>query len=127
MQHRLIKGADGRGRSSAEILAEIAGLGPMLPGSIRQTRQRRVNKDGEVVHYPGQPIYTVWDPDRKKQVCRRVPAECFDTIHSMTKEHARLKRLEAELDLALLAENMPGCGDAQKKTSSPRGRRKPRG
>lgn len=113
-------------RPSVEIMAEINALGAMLPGSVRRSFGRRTLKSGKVVTDEKQPIYTTWDPVRKRQVSKRIPKACFEAVRGMTEERRRLDALLAELDAALLRENMPD-GDSKKKPSrhgrAPRTRR----
>ena len=111
------KGAD-KPRSSAEILAEMSALGAMLPGSIRKTfRTYHTKKRGDV-RAEAQPIYTTWDPEKKRQVSRHVPRECFEEIRAMTLNYARYRELQRELDAALVRENTPAGGCALKKNGA---------
>ena len=126
MQHKPNKEAAGALRSSVEIMADINALGAMLPGSVRRSFGRRKLKSGKVVTDEKQPIYTTWDPVRKRQVSKRIPKDCFEAVRAMTEERRRLDTLVAELDAAMLRENMPD-GDSKKKPSwhgrAPRTRR----
>ena len=112
-------------RKSVEIIADIAKLGPMLPGSVRRTKTK-VRRNGKVFVYDAQPIYTTWDPAKKRQVSKRIPTECFDAVSRMTKERGRLDELLKELDAALVKENLPAGDVAKKKTSSRRAQAIPR-
>ena len=107
-------------------MADINALGAMLPGSVRRSFGRRTLKSGKVVTDEKQPIYTTWDPTRKRQVSKRIPKDCFEAVRAMTEERRRLDALLAELDAATLHENMPD-GDSKKKPSrrgrAPRTRR----
>ncbi len=121
MKHSPIKKAAAGPRSSAEVAAEMSTLGAMLPGSIRKTfRTYSTKKRGEV-RVEAQPIYTTWDPVKKRQVSRHVPKECFEEIRAMTLNYARYRELQREFDAALARENMPAAGRASKKKRCRRG------
>ena len=105
MKNSPIKKAATGPRSSAEVAAEMSTLGAMLPGSIRKTfRTYSTKKRGEV-RVEAQPIYTTWDPVKKRQVSRHVPKERFEEIRAMTLNYARYRELQREFDAAL------GCSD----------------
>lgn len=115
MKNSPIKKAAAGPRSSAEVAAEMSTLGAMLPGSIRKTfRTYSTKKRGEV-RVEAQPIYTTWDPVKKRQVSRHVPKERFEEIRAMTLNYARYRELQREFDEALVRENMPAAGRASKK------------
>ena len=81
-------------RTMARILADIAEVGPFLPGSVRRDRRKHVNKKGETVTYDVQPRlnYRVGNRRRDK----------------------RFKALVGELEEAAVREHLP---DAKKKQS----------
>lgn len=126
MRHSPVKEGPKGPRSSAEIAAEMSALGAMLPGNIRKTfRTYSTKKRGEV-RAEAQPIYTTWDPVKKRQVSRHVPKAYFEEIRAMTLNYARYRELQKEFDAALVRENMPMGGLASKKNGAaevrPRGK-----
>ena len=94
-------------RTSGEIFAEMAAVGPMLPGSIRRTWQKKATKSG-VKTYGSSPIYTFPAPGGRGQRSKRVPAELFAEVKSLTDNYRTYMRLEKEFLAAQLRENMPG-------------------
>lgn len=95
-------------RTALEILAEMISLGPMLPGSIIQTTQKKRNKAGEVVVYPSSALYTYTDPETRKQRKKRVNRKLFETVREMTVNYRRFEELRHEFEAALVRENLPG-------------------
>ena len=94
-------------RTSGEIFAEMAAIGPMLPGSVRRTSQKKATRSG-VKTYGSSPIYTFPDPGGKGQRSRRIPAELFDEVKALTENYRRFRRLEKEFLAAQMRENAPG-------------------
>ncbi len=96
-----------RKRTSGEIFAEMAAVGPMLPGSIRRTWQRKATKSG-VKTYGSSPIYTFPAPGGGGQRSKRVPAGLFGEVKALTENYRKYMELEKEFLAAQLRENMPG-------------------
>ena len=88
-------------RTSGEIFAEMAAVGPMLPGSIRRTWQKKATKSG-VKTYGSSPIYTFPAPGGRGQRSKRVPAELFAEVKSLTDNYRKYMRLEKEVLAAQL-------------------------
>lgn len=91
----------------SEILAEISGLGPMLPGSIRKTTQKKADRDGHVKVYPSSPIYTYTDRATGKQRNKRVNPRLYARVLELTRNYARFVDLLKEYDDVLVHSNYP--------------------
>ena len=103
---------------AAHIAAELASLGPALPGTLIQRHVRcgkpgcRCHADPPVLHGP------YWQWTRKtggKTITRLVPDEQLDDYRQWLDNHRRLRALVAELEDLTLA-----IADAH-----PRGKRRP--
>ncbi len=94
-------------RTSGEIFAEMAALGPMLPGSVRRTTQKKATKGG-VKTYASSPIYTYPDPAGRGQRSKRIPSGLFEEVKALTENYRRYMRLEREFLAAQMRENLPG-------------------
>ncbi len=88
-------------KSMSAILAQIAELGPFLPGSVRKTTCKRKNAAGQTVVYEGQPLYNF----RGKDV--RIPKAAYARVKAMTETHRKVEALLAELDEAAVAAWLP--------------------
>lgn len=92
--------AQGVGRRRAEIVAEIATLGPPLPGSLVERRNRcgtptcHCHADPPQLHGP----YLSWTRKvNNKTVTRKVVADEADRYREWMDNHRRLRKLVAEL------------------------------
>ena len=103
---------------AARIAAELAGLGPALPGTLIERHVRcgkpgcRCHADPAVLHGP------YWQWTRKvagKTITRLVPDEQLDDYRQWLDNHRRLRALVTELEALTLA-----IADA-----GPRGKRRP--
>ena len=101
---------DKKHRTMARILADIADLGPFLPGSVRKDRRRYVRKDGTVAEYPTQARLNYLCGGRRRD--KRIPAAAYRRVLELTRNYRRYKALVAELEEAAVRENLP---DAKKK------------
>lgn len=103
------------GRTMAEILSDLASLGPFIPGSVRKGGvQRHRNKAGELVEYRTQPMLNVRIGGRR--VDKRFPARLYGRMSELAANYRRFKALVAEFEEAALRENLPGNA----KKNSPR-------
>lgn len=99
-------------RTMARILADIAEVGPFLPGSVRRDRRKHVNKKGETVTYDVQPRLNYRVGNRRRD--KRFPAEAYGRVVKLTQNYKRFKALVGELEEAAVREHLP---DAKKKQS----------
>lgn len=94
-------------RTMAAILADIADLGPFLPGSVRKDHRKYVNKRGETVVYEVQARLS-YPVDRGKFKDKRFPAKAFERVRKLTENYKRFRALVAELEEAAVREYLPG-------------------
>ena len=95
-------------RSLAEILSDLASVGPFVPGSVRKGGvQRHRNKAGELVEYRTQPMLNIRVGGRR--VDKRFPDRLYERMSELAANYRRFKALVAEFEAAALRENFP-CG-----------------
>lgn len=94
-------------RTLPEILADISALGPMLPGSIRKTTQKKKDKNGNENIYESSPIYTYTDPETGKQRQKRVNKKLYEKICELIDNYSKFKILLKEYDEALVKAYYP--------------------
>ena len=86
---------NGKGRTMAEIAADILDLGPFLPGTVGRERQ-----------YEVQPRVNLRVGG--KRVDKRIPKGAFAQVKRLTENYARFRALVAELEEAAAREHLPG-------------------
>lgn len=94
-------------RTMARILADIAEVGPFLPGSVRKDKRKHVNKKGETVEYDVQPRLNYRVGNKRKD--KRFPAEAYGRVVKLTQNYKRFKALVWELEEAAVREHLPGA------------------
>ena len=93
-------------RNVAVIFADMAAIGPFLPGSVRATKDRRRNAQGRVVVYEAQPIFT-YRVGKGRHKCKRIPKEAFGRVKTLVENYRRFKALRAELEGAMVEAHLP--------------------
>lgn len=101
-------------RNVADIFADMAAIGPFLPGSVRTSKDKRTNKKGEVVVYEAQPIFT-YRIGRGRYQCKRIPKDAFPQVKALVENHHRFQSLLSELEAAMVELYL---ADPEKKTTS---------
>lgn len=97
---------DVKGRTMAEIFAEMMEVGPYLPGTVRRDFRRRVKADGSEVRYEVQPRLNCRVGGVRKDI--RVPKRHLARVQELTGNYRRMVALREELDAAAMREHLPG-------------------